>query len=53
MTVRSDYPVELVFPLEPHSIHTAGVVFNHIAEVIVPFAHFAPSRSLFVSNVID
>ena len=26
----------------PHGIHTAGVVFNHIAEVIVPFAYFAP-----------
>ena len=26
----------------PHGVHTAGVVFNHIVELIVPFAYFAP-----------
>jgi Lipase maturation factor len=36
----------------PHGVHTAGVVFNHIAEVIVPFAYFAPQPFASIAGVI-
>jgi hypothetical protein len=36
----------------PHSIHTGGVVFNHIAEVIVPFAYFAPQPFASIAGLV-
>jgi hypothetical protein len=36
----------------PHSVHTAGVVINHVVEVIVPFAYFAPQPFASIAGII-
>ena len=36
----------------PHGIQAAGVVINHIVEVIVPFAYFAPQPVASVAGII-
>jgi hypothetical protein len=36
----------------PHGIHAAGVVFNHIAELIVPFAYFTPQPVASIAGII-
>ena len=35
----------------PHGVHTAGVVINHIVEVIVPFAYFAPQPFASIAGI--
>ena len=35
-------PLSWYFHWMPHGVHAAGVVVNHVVEVIVPFAYFAP-----------
>src|SRR5436190_1663411 len=35
-------PLSWYFHWLPEGVHTAGVVFNHVAELIVPYAYFAP-----------
>jgi hypothetical protein len=35
-------PLSWYFHWMPHSVHAAGVVVNHIVEVLVPFAYFLP-----------
>jgi hypothetical protein len=36
----------------PHSIHAAGVMVNHFAELIVPFAYFAPQPFASIAGII-
>ena len=36
----------------PHGIHAAGVVINHVVEVLVPFAYFAPQPIAAIAGVI-
>jgi hypothetical protein len=36
----------------PHWIHQAGVVFNHVVEVAVPFAYFAPQPIASVAGLV-
>jgi hypothetical protein len=36
----------------PHGVHAAGVVINHIVEVIVPFAYFAPQPFASIAGLI-
>jgi hypothetical protein len=36
----------------PQAVHTVGVVINHIVEVIVPFAYFAPQPFASIAGVI-
>jgi hypothetical protein len=36
----------------PHGVHAAGVVINHIVEVIVPFAYFAPQPFASIAGII-
>jgi hypothetical protein len=45
-------PLSWYFHWLPHSVHTAGVVFNHIAEVIVPFAYFAPQPFASIAGIV-
>jgi len=45
-------PLSWYFHWMPHAIHTSGVVFNHIAEVIVPFAYFAPQPFASIAGII-
>jgi hypothetical protein len=45
-------PLSWYFHWMPQGIHTAGVVFNHIAEVMVPFAYFAPQPFASIAGVI-
>jgi Lipase maturation factor len=45
-------PLSWYFHWMPQSVHTAGVVFNHITEVIVPFAYFAPQPFASIAGII-
>ena len=36
----------------PHGIHTAGVAINHLVEIIVPFAYFAPQPIASVAGIV-
>jgi hypothetical protein len=45
-------PLSWYFHWMPQAIHTAGVVFNHIAEVIVPFAYFAPQPFASIAGIV-
>jgi hypothetical protein len=45
-------PLSWYFHWLPHGVHAAGVVFNHIAEVIVPFAYFAPQPIASVAGIV-
>jgi lipase maturation factor len=45
-------PLSWYFHWLPHSIHTAGVVFNHVAELIVPFAYFAPQPFASIAGIV-
>ena len=45
-------PLSWYFHWLPHSVHTSGVVFNHIAEIIVPFAYFAPQPFASIAGLI-
>ena len=45
-------PLSWYFHWMPHSIHVAGVVVNHIVEVVVPFAYFAPQPIASVAGIV-
>lgn len=45
-------PLSWYFHWMPHSLHTAGVVFNHVAEVILPFAYFVPQPVAAIAGFI-
>jgi hypothetical protein len=36
----------------PHGIHAAGVVINHVVEVVVPFAYFAPQPVASIAGIV-
>lgn len=45
-------PLSLYFHHLPKFIHRGGVLFNHFAELIVPFFYFAPSTLALIAGVI-
>src|SRR3954454_8742305 len=45
-------PLGWYFHWLPHSVHAAGVVINHVVEVIVPFAYFAPQPFASIAGII-
>ena len=45
-------PLSWYFHWMPHGIHVAGVVVNHIVEVVVPFAYFAPQPVASVAGIV-
>jgi hypothetical protein len=36
----------------PHGVHAAGVMINHIVEIIVPFAYFAPQPFASIAGIV-
>jgi hypothetical protein len=45
-------PLSWYFHWMPHGIHAAGVVINHIVEVLVPFAYFLPQPFASMAGLI-
>src|SRR5207248_1817702 len=47
-------PASTLFPYTTlfRSIHAAGVAINHVVEVIVPFAYFAPQPFASIAGII-
>jgi hypothetical protein len=45
-------PLTWYFHWLPHGVHRAGVVFNHIAELGVPFAYFAPQPIAGIAGLV-
>jgi hypothetical protein len=45
-------PLSWFFHWMPHGVHAAGVVFNHVAEVALPFAYFAPQPFASIAGVL-
>jgi len=45
-------PLSWYFHWMPHGIHAAGVVINHIVEVAVPFAYFAPQPVASIAGIV-
>jgi hypothetical protein len=45
-------PLTWYFHWMPHGVHAAGVVINHVVEVLVPFAYFAPQPIAATAGVI-
>jgi hypothetical protein len=45
-------PLTWHFHWMPHRVHAAGVVFNHVAELGVPFAYFAPQPIASIAGII-
>jgi hypothetical protein len=45
-------PLSWYFHWLPHSVHAAGVVINHVVELVVPFAYFAPQPVASIAGVI-
>jgi hypothetical protein len=45
-------PLSWYFHWLPHGILRAGVVFNHVAEVVVPFAYFAPQPVASIAGLV-
>jgi hypothetical protein len=45
-------PLSWYFHWMPHGIHAAGVVVNHIVEVLVPFAYFAPQPVASIAGIV-
>jgi lipase maturation factor len=45
-------PLSWYFHWMPHGIHAAGVVINHIVEVAVPFAYFAPQPIASIAGIV-
>ncbi|HMF92773.1 MAG TPA: lipase maturation factor family protein [Vicinamibacterales bacterium] len=45
-------PVSWYFHWLPPSVHRAGVVFNHVAELGVPFAYFAPQPIASIAGLV-
>jgi hypothetical protein len=45
-------PLTWQFHWMPHRVHAAGVVFNHIAELGLPFAYFAPQPIAGIAGIL-
>ena len=45
-------PLSWYFHWLPHGVHAAGVVINHVTEVIVPFAYFAPQPFAAIAGIV-
>jgi hypothetical protein len=45
-------PLSWYFHWMPHGIHAAGVVINHVVEVLVPFAYFAPQPFASIAGIV-
>jgi Lipase maturation factor len=45
-------PLSWYFHWLPASIHHAGVVFNHVAELVVPFGYFAPQPIAAIAGLV-
>jgi len=45
-------PLSWYFHWMPHGIHAAGVVINHVVEVVLPFAYFAPQPFAAIAGII-
>jgi hypothetical protein len=45
-------PLSWYFHWLPGSIHHAGVVFNHVAELVVPFGYFAPQPIAAIAGLL-
>ena len=45
-------PLTWYFHWLPHGVHRAGAVFNHIAELGVPFAYFAPQPIAGIAGLV-
>ena len=45
-------PLSWYFHWMPHGVHAAGVVINHIVEVVVPFAYFAPQPVASIAGIV-
>ena len=45
-------PLSWYFHWMPHGVHAAGVVINHIVEVAVPFAYFAPQPVASIAGIV-
>jgi hypothetical protein len=45
-------PLSWYFHWMPASVHRAGVVFNHVAELGVPFAYFAPQPIAGIAGLV-
>jgi hypothetical protein len=45
-------PLSWAFHWMPHGVHAAGVVVNHVVELIVPFAYFAPQPWASIAGVV-
>src|SRR5258705_1554917 len=45
-------PLSWTFHWLPSSVHRAGVIFNHVAELGVPFAYFAPQPIASIAGLI-
>jgi Lipase maturation factor len=45
-------PLSWYFHWLPRRVHQAGVLFNHLAELIVPFAYFAPQPLAAIAGVL-
>jgi lipase maturation factor len=45
-------PLSWFFHWMPHGVHAAGVAINHIVEIGVPFAYFAPQPIASIAGII-
>jgi hypothetical protein len=45
-------PLTWYFHWLPHGVHRAGVVVNHVAELAVPFAYFAPQPIAGIAGLV-
>jgi hypothetical protein len=45
-------PLSPLFHALPHFVHAAGVLFNHVAEVVAPFFAFGPRRLRHVAGLL-
>jgi len=45
-------PLSWFFHWMPHGVHAAGVVVNHIVELGVPFAYFAPQPAASIAAIV-
>jgi hypothetical protein len=44
-------PLSWYFHWMPHGVHAAGVAINHLVEVVLPFAYFAPQPVAAVAGI--
>jgi hypothetical protein len=45
-------PLSWYFHWMPHGVHAAGVAINHVVEVALPFAYFAPQPVAAIAGII-